>query len=336
MALNPLVDSRDVRFVLFEALEAEKLSQYSKFADFDKDTFEATLDLAEQIAVEQIYPTAALGDKEGGCKYDPQTKKVTIPPCYKPVIDAYYQAGLFGLSDEPEHGGSGMPVAINAAVMEYMCAGNYPLGMYPGLSHGAMELIAVFGTKEQQHEYMPKMMTGEWGGTMCLTEPEAGSDVGNLKAKAVKQADGTYKITGQKIFISSGENDYYKNMIHPVLARIEGDPKGTKGISIFIVPKYLINKDGSLGEFNDVTCTGIEHKMGISGSATSQLAFGDNGKCIGYLLGQERQGMKIMFKMMNYARMGVAIQGQGNASAAYMHAIAYTRAGSRARTSPRC
>ncbi len=325
MALNPLVDSRDVRFVLFEALEADKLNQYSKFADFDKDTFEATLDLAEQIAVEQIYPTAALGDKEGGCKYDPQTKQVTIPPCYKPVIDAYYQAGLFGLSDEPEHGGSGMPVAINAAVMEYMCAANYPLGMYPGLSHGAMELIAVFGTKEQQHEYIPKMMTGEWGGTMCLTEPEAGSDVGNLKTKAVKQADGTYKITGQKIFISSGENDYYKNMIHPVLARIEGDPKGTKGISIFIVPKYLINKDGSLGEFNDVTCTGIEHKMGIPGSATSQLAFGDNGKCIGYLLGQERQGMKIMFKMMNYARMGVAIQGQGNASAAYMHAITYTK-----------
>jgi alkylation response protein AidB-like acyl-CoA dehydrogenase len=219
----------------------------------------------------------------------------------------------------------GMPNVVGAATIEYVCASNYPLGMYPGLSHGAMELISAFGTDEQKHMYIPKMMSGEWGGTMCLTEPEAGSDVGNLKTKAVKQADGTYKISGQKIFISSGENDYYKNNIHPVLARIEGDPKGTKGISIFIVPKFLVNKDGSLGAFNDVTCTGIEHKMGIKGSSTSSLSFGDEGKCIGFLLGQERQGMKIMFKMMNYARMGVALQGQGNASAAYMHAVTYAR-----------
>ncbi|HPX92439.1 MAG TPA: acyl-CoA dehydrogenase, partial [Spirochaetota bacterium] len=204
-------------------------------------------------------------------------------------------------------------------------AANYSLGMYPGLSHGAMELIYAFGTEEQKKLYADKIMTGEWGGTMCLTEPDAGSDVGNLKTKAVKQPDGTYKIQGQKIFISSGENDYYKNMIHPVLARIEGDPKGTKGISIFIVPKYRVNPDGSLGEFNDVVCTGIEHKMGIHGQGTSQLAFGDNGNCIGYLLGEERQGMKIMFKMMNYARNGVAVQGQGNASAAYMHAVTYAK-----------
>ncbi len=323
--LNQLVDTRDVRFVLFELLEAEKLNKYSKYADYDKDTFDATIDLVEKICVEEVYPTNDLGDKEGGCVYDPATKQVKIPPCYKPVLDAYYEAGFYGLSDDPEHGGSGMPVVINAAVMEYACAANYPLGMYPGLSHGAMELIVSFGTEEQKHKYIPKMMTGEWGGTMCLTEPEAGSDVGNLKTKAVKQPDGTYKIKGQKIFISSGENDYYKNIIHPVLARIEGDPKGTKGISIFIVPKFLINEDGSLGKQNDVVCTGIEHKMGIKGSSTSSLSFGDEGTCTGYLLGEERKGMKIMFQMMNYARMGVALQAQGNASTAYMHAITYAK-----------
>ncbi len=323
--LNQLVDTRDVRFVLFELLEAEKLNKYPKFADYDKDTFDATIDLVEKITVEQVYPTNELGDKEGGCIYDPKTKQVKIPPCYKPVLDAYYEAGFYGLSDDPEHGGSGMPVVINAAVMEYCCAANYPLGMYPGLSHGAMELIVSFGTEEQKHKYIPKMMTGEWGGTMCLTEPEAGSDVGNLKTKAVKQADGTYLIKGNKIFISSGENDYYKNIIHPVLARIEGDPKGTKGISIFLVPKYHVKEDGSLGPQNDVVCSGIEHKMGIKGSSTSSLSFGDEGKCVGYLLGEERKGMKIMFQMMNYARMGVALQAQGNASTAYMHAITYAK-----------
>jgi len=160
---------------------------------------------------------------------------------------------------------------------------------------------------------------------MCLTEPDAGSDVGNLKTKAVRQSDGTFKITGQKIFITSGDNDVYSNIIHPVLARIEGAPPGTKGISIFMVPQYRVNPDGGVGKFNDVVCTGIEHKMGIHASATCSLSFGDNGDCVGWLLGKERQGMKIMFKMMNYARMGVAIQGQGNASAAYMHAIAYTK-----------
>jgi alkylation response protein AidB-like acyl-CoA dehydrogenase len=197
--------------------------------------------------------------------------------------------------------------------------------MYPGLTHGAAELIEVFGTKEQKEAYLEKMYLGEWGGTMCLTEPDAGSDVGALKTKAIRQDDGTYKIVGQKIFISSGDNDYYGNMIHPVLARIEGDPPGTKGISIFIVPKYLVNEDGSNGEFNDVSCAGIEHKMGIKGSATCTLSFGDNGNCVGYLLGEERKGMKIMFKMMNYARMGVGLQGHATSSAAYMHSVTYTR-----------
>ncbi|HPP96330.1 MAG TPA: acyl-CoA dehydrogenase family protein, partial [Spirochaetota bacterium] len=238
--LNPLVDTRDVKFVVFELLEVEKMTKYSAFADFDRDTFEATIDLAEQMAVEVFYPTAEEGDKVGA-KWDPVTKEVKIPEVFKPALDKFYEAGFMGLVDSPEHGGSGMPNLIGAAVNEYVCAANYCLGMYPGLSHGAMELIYAFGTEEQKRLYADKIMSGEWGGTMCLTEPDAGSDVGNLKTKAIRQPDGTYKIQGQKIFISSGENDYYKNMIHPVLARIEGDPKGTKGISIFIVPKYRVN-----------------------------------------------------------------------------------------------
>ena len=322
--LNPLVDTRDVKFVIFELLEVDKMTKYPAFADFDHDTFDATIDLAEQVCFEVLFPTAEEGDKVGA-KWDPATKEVKIPEIFKPALDQYYAGGFMGLTDHVEDGGMGMPNLIGCSSTEFACAANYCLAMYPGLSHGAMELLFSFGTEEQKRTYADKIMTGEWGGTMCLTEPDAGSDVGNLKTKAVKQADGTYKITGQKIFISSGENDYYKNMVHPVLARIEGDPKGTKGISIFVVPKYLVNADGSLGAFNDVVCTGIEHKMGIHGQGTSQLAFGDNGNCIGYLLGQERQGMKIMFQMMNFARNGVAMQGQGNASAAYMHAVTYTK-----------
>ncbi len=322
--LNPLIDTRDVKFVLFELLEVDKLTKYPEYADFDKDTFEATIDLAEQLSVDVLYPTADEGDKNGA-KWDPVTKAVKIPECYHPALDAFYEAGFMGISDKVEHGGMGMPYGVAAGTAEYLCAANYCLGMYPGLSHGAMELYFNYGTEEQIKLFADKIMTGEWGGTMCLTEPDAGSDVGNLKTKAVKQPDGTYKITGQKIFISSGENDYYDNMVHPVLARIEGDPKGTKGVSIFIVPKYRLKPDGTKGEFNDVVCTGIEHKMGLHGQSTSQLAFGDSGNCIGYLLGQERQGMKIMFQMMNEARIGVSMQGQGNASAAYMHAVTYTK-----------
>ncbi len=322
--LNPLVDTRDVKFVLYELLETDKLLKFECYSDFDHDTFDATIDLAEQIAVDVIYPTAEEGDNNPA-KWNPDTKEVKLPECFAGALDAYYEAGFGSMYDNPEVGGMGMPFAISMAATELVMAANYSLFMYPGLSHGAMELVEEYGTEEQWKLYGEKILTGEWGGSMCLTEPDAGSDVGALKTKAVKQADGTYKITGQKIFISGGENDYYPNMIHPVLARIEGDPKGTKGISIFIVPKYLVNADGSMGEFNDVICTGIEHKMGIHGQSTSQLAFGDNGNCVGYLLGEERQGMKIMFKMMNLARMGTALMGQANASAAYMHAVTYAK-----------
>ncbi len=324
MALNPLLDSRDQRFVLFEVLEADKLNQYEAFADFDRDTYEATLDLAEQIAVEQVYPANADADKTGA-KYDPATKTVKVPDGFHTAMKSYREAGFSGLSNGPEFGGTGMPETIYRAVMEYFCSAGVAFSSYDTLKVGACNLMIHHGSDELKKTYVEKMVAGLWGGTMCLTEPSAGSDVGVLKTRAVKQPDGTYKITGQKIFITAGDNNLYENIIHPVLARIDGDPPGTPGISIFIVPKFHVNPDGTLGKRNDVVTTGIEHKMGIKGSATCSLSFGDNDQCIGWLLGQERQGMKIMFQMMNEARLDVSQQGLGTASSAYMHAVTYAK-----------
>ncbi len=324
MALNPLVDSRDVRFVLFEMLEVDKLTRYKKFADFDKDMFEEVLSLAERIAVGLIYPANKEGDRNP-VQYDPATKNVKIPEIYKPAFDAYYEAGFLGLAIDQEIGGMGMPHAIAQSTTEYFTAASVAFSMYPMLSIGAMNLVLGFAPDEYKPIVTEKILKGEWGGTMCLTEPEAGSDVGALKTKAVKQPDGTYRITGQKIFISSGDNDYYKNIMHPVLARIEGDPPGTKGISIFLTPKIWFEIDGKMDGHNDVVCTGIEHKMGINASATCSLSFGDEGTCRGVLMGEERKGMKIMFQMMNEARLYVGLQGEAVSSAAYMHAVTYAK-----------
>ncbi len=324
MGLNPLVDSRDVRFVLFEMLEVDKITEHPHYADFDRDMLEDVLDLAEKLAVEQVYPISAEADKVGAT-YDPDTKEIKAPEVYKNAYKAFTEAGFVALTDEPEWGGMGLPAAIAISCIEYIGAADIAFVMYPGLTQGAGRLIKVFGTEEQKKLYLEKMFSGQWGGTMCLTEPDAGSDVGALKTKAVPQPDGTYLISGQKIFISCGDSDLVENMIHPVLARIEGDPGGTKGISIFIVPKYRVNPEGSLGEFNDVVVSGIEHKMGIHGSATCTMSFGDNGKCVGYLLGEQRKGMRIMFQMMNEARLLVGLQGAAISSTAYMHAVTYAR-----------
>jgi len=324
MSLNPLVDSRDLRFVAFEMLELEKLNRFERFSDFDRDVYEDTLNLAEKIAVEQFYTSNAEGDKIG-LKYDPHTHEVTVPESFHKGFKAYVDAGFHNLAFPPEAGGMGIPATIALASQEYFNAGNTSLGMYCSSLTGTAHQIMIFGSEELKAMFLPKLLSGEWGGTMCLTEPGAGSDVGALKTKAIRQADGTFLISGQKIFISNGEHDLTPNIIHPVLARIEGDPAGTKGISIFIVPKILVNKDGSLGERNDMICSGIEHKMGLKGNATSTLNFGDNGKCIGYLMGEERQGMKVMFQLMNEARIFTGIQAQSVSSAAYMHAVTYAR-----------
>jgi alkylation response protein AidB-like acyl-CoA dehydrogenase len=324
MSLNPLVDSRDLRFVAFEMLELEKLNRFERFSDFDRDVYEDTLNLAEKIAVEQFYTSNAEGDKIG-LKYDPHTHEVTVPESFHKGFKAYVDAGFHNLAFPPEAGGMGIPATIALASQEYFNAGNTSLGMYCSSLTGTAHQIMVFGSEELKAMFLPKLLSGEWGGTMCLTEPGAGSDVGALKTKAIRQADGTFLISGQKIFISNGEHDLTPNIIHPVLARIEGDPAGTKGISIFIVPKILVNKDGSLGERNDMICSGIEHKMGLKGNATATLNFGDNAKCIGYLMGEERQGMKVMFQLMNEARIFTGIQAQSVSSAAYMHAVTYAR-----------
>ncbi len=325
MALNPIIDSRDVRFILFEMLKVDQLNKYEAFADFDRDTFEEVLTLAEKIAVTKVYPVNQEADKQHA-QYIPATKEVLIPEGFIQGLDAYYEAGFIGIATEAEEGGSGMPEAIYYAATDFFSCAGVAFTMYPMLSVGSMNIMKNFMPKGKVRDVIiEKMISGEWGGTMCLTESDAGSDVGALKTKAVKNSDGTYTITGQKIFISSGDNNYYKNMIHPVLARIEGDPAGTKGISIFMVPKFWIKEDGSLGEFNDVNCSGIEHKMGITASATCTMNFGDEGKCRGILLGQERQGMKIMFQMMNEARLYVGSQGGSVSSAGYMHAVTYTR-----------
>ncbi|MDQ5988139.1 MAG: Butyryl-CoA dehydrogenase [Syntrophus sp. SKADARSKE-3] len=324
MSLNPLVDSRDVRFVLFEMLGLDKISRFEAFEGLDRDVFEDTLNLAEKIAMDQFYSTYAEGDKIG-LKFNPDTNEVKVPESFHKGFNAYTEAGFHVLSFPQDEGGMGMPTALSFSAQEYFNAGNTSLGMYCSSLTGTAHLLIAQGSEEIKKMFLGPMISGEWGGTMCLTEPSAGSDVGALKSKAVRQADGTYLISGQKIFISNGEHDMCTNIIHPVLARIEGDPPGTKGISIFIVPKFLVNPDGSLGARNDMACTGVEHKMGLKANATSTLNFGENGKCVGYLLGKEREGMKIMFQLMNEARTFTGLQSLAVSSAAYMHAVTYAR-----------
>ena len=319
---NLLVNTRDQHFLLFEQFGVEKLFETEMFKDFSKDDVLMMMNEAEKMALNVILPTYEVGDKEG-CTF--KDGKVTVPKCYHDVFKKYCEAGWLAQIEPIDVGGQGVPVLMATANLEYCYAANFAFLMYPGLTHGAATLIQHHGTEEQKNKYMLKMYAGQWGGTMCLTEPGAGSDVGALKTKAKRLPDGKFLITGSKCFISCGDHDLTPNIVHPVLARIEGDLPGTPGISIFIVPKYRVNDDGSLGEFNDVNTGNIEHKMGIRGSATCTLNFGDEGKCIGELLGKEREGMRIMFLMMNEARMEVGMQALGHSTAALEHAIAYAK-----------
>ncbi|MCK9275240.1 MAG: acyl-CoA dehydrogenase [Syntrophales bacterium] len=319
---NLLVNTRDQKFLIYEQIGIEKLFAFDRFADYSQDVVDMVLSEAEKMAVEVIAPTLEEGDKEGAQFKD---GKAYAPSCYQEPFKKYCEAGWLCASEEPEVGGQNLPVMLRTAVGELFAAANMSFTMYPGLTHGAANLVKVHGTEEQKNKYMYKMFAGEWGGTMCLTEPGAGSDVGALRTSAKRLPDGRFSITGTKCFISSGDHDLTENIVHPVLARIEGDPPGTKGISIFVVPKIRVNDDGSLGEPNDVVTGNIEHKMGIKGSATATLNFGENGNCIGELLGGEREGMKIMFQMMNEARLDVGLQGQAVASAAFEHAVAYSK-----------
>ncbi|MBU8848353.1 MAG: acyl-CoA dehydrogenase [Desulfobacterales bacterium] len=314
-----IADRRDVDFVLHEQVT---MVEHELFEEFNKKTINLIVSEARNLAIKEILPTFKDGD-ETGCKLE--NGKVTVPESFQRAWKIYCEGEWLAMCDDPEVGGQGMPKLVGCAALEYMVGANSAFMLYYGMTHGAAKLVEAFGDENQKKLYMEKMFAGQWGGTMLLTEPEAGSDVGALTTTATKNDDGTYSIQGSKIFISAGEHDLCDNIIHPVLARIEGAPAGTRGISLFLVPKYHVNEDGSMGEFNNVVCTGLEHKMGIHGNSTASLSLGEKGDCIGTLLGKENKGMPEMFQMMNEARAFVGLQGFAVASASYMYALDYAR-----------
>jgi len=317
-----IADRRDVDFVLHEQFKVAELSTHEKFAEFKKKTIDLIVSEARNLAIKEILPTREDGDRQGISFENGQVK---TPESFHRAYKLFKEGEWLAMMEDPQWGGQGMPISVGMAASDYFNGANYAFMMYPGLTHGAGKLVEAFGTEEQKKIFLKNMYAGVWTGTMLLTEPQAGSDVGALETSAVKNDDGAYSITGNKIFISSGEHDLAENIIHPVLARIEGAPQGTKGISLFLVPKYWVNDDGSLGEFNDVVCTGVEEKMGIHGNSTCSLALGGKGGCRGLLLGEENKGMRAMFLMMNAARLLVGMQGFCCASASYLNAINYAR-----------
>ncbi|MGM0453039.1 MAG: acyl-CoA dehydrogenase [Thermodesulfobacteriota bacterium] len=317
-----IADRRDVDFVLHEQLKAADFSTNEKFAEFNKKTIDLIVNEARNLAVKEILPTRKEGDEQG-CIFDKGT--VTTPESFKRAYELIKEGEWVATTEDPEWGGQGMLRTVAMAAAEYFNGANYAFMMYPGLTHGAGKLVETFGTDRQKKLYLQKLYSGEWTGTMLLTEPNAGSDVGALESTAVPQGDGTYKITGQKIFISSGEHDLAGNIVHPVLARIEGAPAGTKGISLFLVPKYRVKEDGSMGDFNDIQCVGIEEKMGIHGNSTCTMSMGEKNECIGELIGEENKGMRAMFLMMNEARLLVGMQGYACATASYINAVNYAK-----------
>ena len=317
-----LVDRRDLDFVLWEQLNCEEMLKLDAFKDFNKKTCDMIINEARTLAIKEVLPTMADADKIG---VHWENENVSTPDSFKKAHKLLLEGEWGNLGVEPEQGGQGAPPFVSAAVAEYFMGANWPLYTYAAMGNGTADMIYKFGTQELQDTYIERIVSGEWGGTMLLTEPDAGTDVGALTSTAVKNDDGTYTLTGNKIFITNGEHDLCDNIIHPVLARIEGDPPGTKGISIFVVPKYFVNEDGSLGDKNDIICTGVEEKHGIHGSATCQMSMGSKGTCIGWLLGEERQGIKIMFNMMNHARMATGLQAMAYASASYLDALSYAR-----------
>jgi len=322
---DTLVNLRDVRFVLHEMLDVESLTKYDYFADYSRETFDTVLDAAYKLAREVCWPSYAEMDRIGAT-FDAKTDKTSVPECMHRIWQAYKDGGWGGQTAPAEVGGQQLPACVAAATSLMFNAANTAANMYVAGADGAAGLIVSFGSDALKKTYLEKLYGGEWGGTMCLTEPQAGSSLSDVKTTAVKAADGDYySITGTKCFISSGDQDITENIVHPVLARIPGAPAGVKGISLFIVPKYRINDDGSVGEFNDVVTAGIEHKLGIRGNATATLNFGDGGKCRGWLLGEPNRGLTYMFQLMNHARIGTGLQATSLASNAYQHALQYTR-----------
>ncbi len=310
----------DVTFLLNDVFQIDRYNNLPGFSDATADVRAAILDEAAKFSEKVLQPLNHSGDLEGCTRHD--DGRVTTPAGFKEAFKQLADGGWLGLSGPAEYGGQGLPVTLSQTVNEFLISANMAFSMYGGLTMGAMAALLVHGSAEQKKTYVPKMVAGEWTGTMNLTEPHCGTDLGMLRTKAVRQADGSFKITGTKIFISAGEHDLAPNIIHLVLARIEGAPAGIKGVSLFVVPKVLVNADGSLGARNGVSCGSIEHKMGIHGNSTCVLNFDG---AVGTLVGEENKGMAAMFVMMNEARLGVGVQGLAQSEVAYQNAAAYAK-----------
>ena len=313
---------RDMQFVMHEVFKVtDEFKAMPQHAEVDVDTINAVIEEAGKFASEVIFPLNISGDTEG-CTLDKVTHEVKTPTGFKEAYDKFVEGGWAALSCDAAYGGQGLPFVLNQCLYEMMNSANQAWTMYPGLSHGAYEALHAHGTDEQKALYLPKLTSGEWTGTMCLTEPHCGTDLGMLRTKAEPLADGTYKITGNKIFISAGEHAMAANIVHLVLARLPDAPKGSKGISLFVVPKFNVKADGSLGDRNPIYCSGLEHKMGIHGNATAQIAIDG---AIGTLVGQPHKGLAAMFVMMNAARLGVGNQSLGLTEVAFQNALAYAK-----------
>ncbi|HUO12790.1 MAG TPA: acyl-CoA dehydrogenase C-terminal domain-containing protein [Caulobacteraceae bacterium] len=318
MSYQPPV--REHLFVLREVLEIETLANVPGFSEAPIDVIEQVLEEAGRFCGEVLAPLNSIGDKQG-CVWH-SDGSVTTPPGFKEAYRQLVDGGWPALGSEPAFGGQGLPAVINLAFSEMSSGANMAFSMYPGLTHGAYSAILNGGSDQQKQLYLPKLATGEWGGTMNLTEPQCGTDLGLVRTKAVPMADGTYRISGQKIWISAGEHDLAPNIVHLVLARIEGAPAGVRGISLFIVPKFIPDADGEPGARNSVKCLGLEEKMGIHGNATCVIS---HEEATGWLVGEENRGLSLMFVMMNEARMGVGLQGLAQGEAAYQAAATFAK-----------
>ncbi len=313
---------RDMQFVLHELLHVtDELKPYPKHADLDRDTIDAVLEEGGKFCAEVLAPLNLPGDAEG-CTLDRATHAVRTPKGFKEAYAAFVAGGWPSLSSDPAYGGQGLPHVVNQSFYEMLNSANQAWTMYPGLAHGAYECLHSHGTPEQKALYLPKLVSGQWIGTMCLTEAHCGTDLGLLRSKAEAQGDGSYRISGSKTFISGGENDFAENIVHLVLARLPDAPAGSKGISLFVVPKFVPRADGSIGERNGIFCSGLEHTMGIHGNATAQITLEG---ATGWLVGEPNKGLPAMFVMMNAARIGVGIQGLGLTEVAYQNAAAYAK-----------
>ena len=313
---------RDMQFVMHEVLDVVgTLKGLPPHAEVDADTLNAVLEEAGKFAAEVAFPLNRIGDEQG-CQLDRQSHDVKTPDGFKAAYEQYVQGGWPALSCDPQYGGQGLPFVVNNFLYEMLNSANQAWTMYPGLSHGAYECLHAHGTPEQKRLYLPKLTSGEWTGTMCLTEPHCGTDLGLLRSKAEPQPDGSYKLTGNKIFISAGEHDLAANIVHLVLARLPDAPQGSKGISLFVVPKFHPQADGTPGQRNGIYCGGLEHKMGIHGNATCQMVLDG---AVGHLVGQPNKGLAAMFVMMNAARLGVGNQSLGLTEVAFQNALAYAK-----------